>query len=125
MIKGLLVGIGIILVYPFIPIVNFTLPISPFISGYVGISFAKSSSASYSVKGLKFGAWLGLIFLLLAGLAAFVATSLVDLSQKHVTLIWMGVGIFTLYTGSMSALGAMFSALRAGRQVSSAAHAEQ
>ena len=117
MIKGVLVALGIIIVSALIPIVHFiAVPVSPFIGGYFGVSFARSGSDSYAVEGLKFGSLLGLVVLLVSGIAAAAVMVGVEPSQRVLVLMWIGVGVFTLYTGSMSALGAMYSVLRANRQ---------
>ena len=116
MIKGVLVGLGIILVCALIPIVHFiAVPASPFLAGYFGISFAKDNTDSYGVKGMKFGALLSLLILSVTGIAAAAVMSLLDPTQKIVVVMWIGIAIFTLYTGSMAALGAMYSTLRADR----------
>ena len=47
---GVLVGLGIIVGYLLIPVVHFTWPISPFIAGYVGISFNKDKVAISSER---------------------------------------------------------------------------
>ena len=66
---------------------------------------------SYAAKCLLFCALLGALFLVLASLAAALV------------IIWIGVVVLTLYTSSMSALGAMFSVLRSGRESSEAEEA--
>lgn len=124
MIKGVLVALGIMIVSALIPIVHFiAVPVSPFIGGYFGVSFARSgsdSSASYALKGLKFGSLLGLVVLLVSGIAAAVFMFGFEQSQRVLVIMWIGVGLFTLYTGSMSALGAMYSVLRSNRESQSA-----
>jgi hypothetical protein len=120
LIKGVLVALGIMVVSALIPIVHFiAFPISPFIGGYFGVSFARSGSDSYAVKGLKFGSLLGLLVLLVFGIAAAAFMFGFEQSQRVLLIMWIGVGVFTLYAGSMSALGAMYSVLRANRQSSS------
>lgn len=123
MIKGVLVALGIMVVSALIPIVHFiAVPVSPFIGGYVGISLARSSSGSYAVQGLKFGGLLGLVVLLVAAIGAAIVTFAVDPTQKVLVVMWIGVVVFTLYTGSMSTLGAMYSSLKAdGKAVEVAA----
>ena len=116
MIKGVLIALGIMIVSALIPIVHFVaVPASPFIGGYVGISFAKSESDSYAVKGLKFGSLLGLVVLVIAASAAVAVMLTVTPSRKVTVVMWIVVVVFTLYTASMGTLGAMYSALRASR----------
>src|SRR5919106_2142473 len=113
MIKGVLVALGIIVVSVLIPIVHFiAVPASPFIGGYVGISFARSSPGTYAMKGLQFGGLLGLVVLLVAAAAAGVVTVATELTQKVMVVMWIGVALFTLYAGSMSTLGAMYASLK-------------
>jgi hypothetical protein len=117
LIKGVLVALGIMIVSALIPIVHFiAVPVSPFIGGYFGVSFARSGSDSYAVKGLKFGSLLGLVVLLVSGIAAAAVMFGAEPSQNVLVIMWIAVGIFALYTGSISALGAMYSALRFNRE---------
>ena len=79
---------------------------------------------SYAAKCLLFGALLGALFLVLASLAAAaLVVAISDLGQRFLVIIWIGVGVLTLYTSSMSALWAMFSVLRSGRESSEAEEA--
>ena len=66
---------------------------------------------------------MGSLFLVLSALVVAIFVTLSDLEQRFLTLIWIGVVVLTLYTGSMSALGAMFSVLRSGGQSSEEAEA--
>ena len=107
MIKGVFIALGIIVVSLLIPLVHFVaFPASPFIGGYFGIKFAQVPRESYAAKCLLFGALLGSLFLILVSPVAVLVVTLSDLGQRF--LIWVLVGVLTLYTGSMSALGAMF-----------------
>ena len=60
------------------------------------------------------GRLLGSLFLILGSLAAALVVTLSDLGQRFLVIIWIVVAVLTLYTGSMGALGAMFSVLRSG-----------
>ena len=113
MIKGVLIAFGIMIGCLLIPLVHFVaFPASPFLGSYFGIKFARVPRESYAAKSLLFGALLALLILIIASLAAALVVSLTDLGQRFLVIIWIGVGVLTLYTGSMSALGAMFSVLR-------------
>ena len=112
MLKGVLVGIAIMVVYIFIPVVHFTWPISPFISGYVGISFVKNRNDSASLRGLKFGGWIGLIAFVLSVMVGLFLIAIFDIGSNKVPLVWICVALVTLYSGSMSALGAMYAGLK-------------
>ena len=115
MIKGVFIALGIIVVSLLIPLVHFVaFPASPFIGGYFGIKFAQVPRESYAAKCLLFGALLGSLFLILVSPVAVLVVTLSDLGQRFQLLIWVLVGVLTLYTGSMSALGAMFSVPRSG-----------
>jgi hypothetical protein len=108
-----------------IPIVHFiAIPASPFIGGYVGISFAGSSSESYAMKGLRFGSLLGLVVLMIAAAATGVVMFIVEPTQQVLVVMWIGVVVFTLYTGSMSTLGAMYASFKSQRPSSGSAAAE-
>ncbi len=130
MIKGVFLALGISLVMfgsLLIPIVHlFNIlpsPFSPIIGGYFGIKFAQVSRESYAAKCLLFGALVGSLFLVLSALVVAIFVTLSNLEQRFLTLIWIGVVVLTLYTGSMSSLGAMFSVLRSGGQSSEEAEA--
>lgn len=126
MLKGVLVALGIMIVSALIPIVHFVaVPASPFIGGYVGINYAKSNSGSYAMKGLQFGSLLALAWLIVAAAVAVTVTVMVHPTQKVLVLMAIGVGVFTLYTGSMSTLGAMYSSLKSRNKSSEASKTEQ
>jgi hypothetical protein len=119
MLKGALVAFGIMVALALIPLANLVgIPFGPFIGGYFGITFAGEQPGSYAVKGTKFGVLLALVALAVSSLVAVVLTRVLGLSGPMLALAWLGAGVFTMYTGSMGALGAMYSLLRAERQVS-------
>ena len=111
MIKGVLVGFGIMLLLALIPIVHFVgIPFGPFIGGYFGITSAASHTGSHFTKALIFGSLLGvLVFLMGSG----VGVILTVFTQFNLVLVWLVVVVFTFYTVSMGALGAMYAQLRA------------
>ena len=124
MIKGVFIALGIMFGCLLIPLVHFVaFPASPFIGGYFGIKFAQVPKEAYAAKCLLFGTLVGSLFLVLSVLVVAIFVTLSDLEQRLLTLIWIGVGVLTLYTGSMSALGAMFSVLRSGGQSNEPAEA--
>lgn len=111
MLKGVLIGFGIIIVLALVPIVHIAgIPFGPFIGGYYGIAAACDSQGSPGRKALEFGAWTGVLMLVVLGVAAAVATVL---SGVMPLLIWGGVAVFTFYYASMSGLGAWYAELRA------------
>ena len=111
MIKGVLVGFGIMLLLALIPIVHFVgIPFGPFIGGYFGITSAASHTGSHFTKALVFGSLLGvLVFLVGSG----VGVILTVFTQFNLVLVWIVVVVFTFDTVSMGALGAMYAQLRA------------
>lgn len=112
MLIGALVGLGIILGCFLVPIAHFVLaPAGPFIAGYWGIQFAPNPGRHYALHGLMYGSLLGLLMGLILVGVAFLFIALFDDPRVKV-LAWIGVIVFTLYTGSMSTMGAMYSALR-------------
>ncbi len=125
MLVGVLVGLAIILGCFLVPIAHFILaPLSPFIAGYWGVQFAPNPGRNYAVHGLIFGSLLGLsVGLILAGIA-FVLVALFD-DPRVMVLAWLGAGVFTLYTGSMSTMGAMYYSLREQQKVQREANQEQ
>ena len=75
MIRGLFVGVGIMLVCPLIPVAHFVLvPASPFIAGYFGINYVRGETGSPSALALQYGALLALVLLALTGVPAAVFT---------------------------------------------------
>ncbi len=115
MLKGVLVAFGIMLGLALIPLVHLVgIPFGPFIGAYFGVSFVAARPGAYAAKGVKFGALLALVALLVSAAVVAALMLAVDLSQRMVTLAWIGVVVFTMYTGSMGALGAMYSLLKKG-----------
>ena len=112
-VKGVLVGFGIMVILALIPVVHFVgIPFGPFIGGYFGITAAGGYSPTPAKRALAFGGLLGLIILVTTATSAVVLTLLTDLNPW---LIWAPVAGFTFYTSSMGALGAMYSQLRAAQ----------
>jgi len=123
MFTGLMAGLGIIVVCALIPIAHFVLiPASPFIAGYWGISFAPNPGRHYALHGLIYGSLLGLLVGLVGVVVAFLVIALWDDPRVQV-LASLFVGVFTLYTGSMATMGAMYAALREQDKVKQAAAA--
>lgn len=115
MIKGIFVALGIMVALLVIPIADVFvgIPFGAFIGAYFGISHTGPRPSSYAVKSLAFGGLLGLVvFLLLVAVAAGL-TMTVDLGREFLWILWLAVIVFTLYTASMGALGAMYAQLRA------------
>ena len=112
MIKGVFVGLGVVILLALIPVVHFIgVPFGPFIAGYFGINAAKDRPGTPGRKALAFGLWLGGVMGGIAIVAAALVTVLVDFA--YLWPMWGGVAVFTFYYGSMSALGAWYSGLRA------------
>ena len=112
MLKGVFIGLAIIIILPVIPIVHIAFPFGPFIAGAYGINAAASYPGKPGRKALVYGAWFGAIWGGIFVLAAFLATVVFGF-DRYVAILWAGVVIATFYFGSMSALGAWYSGLRA------------
>ena len=111
MIKGVLVGFGIMLLLALIPIVHFVgIPFGPFIGGYFGITSAASYSGSNFTKALVFGSLLGALVLLAGSGVGLILTMVFGFNLLLVLIV---AAAFSLYTVSMGALGAMYAQLRA------------
>ena len=111
MVKGVLIGFGIIIILALIPIVHIAgIPFGPFIGGYYGISAAADSTASAGRKALVFGVWTGVLMGVVLVIAAIIATAV---SGVMPLLIWGGVWAFTLYYATMAGLGAWYAELKA------------
>ena len=114
MIKGLLVGFGIMVVLALIPIVHIVgIPFGPFVGGYFGISAAGPHSGSRAGKALVYGTLLGALVGLVLGAVAAALTVATGLNSA---LLWLTAVFLTLYTASMSSLGAMYAQLRPAGQ---------
>ena len=112
MLVGVLIGLAIMVGCFLIPIAHFVLaPAGPFIAGYWGIQYAPNPGRHYALHGLIFGSLLGLLMGLILTGVAFLLMALFD-DPRVAVLAWLGVLVFTLYTGSMGTMGAMYSALR-------------
>lgn len=120
MIKGLFIGLAVILVLAVIPVVHFLgIPFGPFIAGYFGINAAKDYPGTPGHKSLVYGLWMGLIVGTVTVVAAAIVTAVGDFAYPF--LLWGGVVVATFYYSSMSALGAWYSLLRAAEQARVAA----
>ncbi len=120
MVKGVFLAMGIMLILALIPIVNAVgIPSGPFIGAYFGISLAGprpgSTVGESAFRAAIFGSLLGLLMLLILVAVAASLTVTIDLSQRFTWLLWLAVVVFTIYTATMAALGAMYSQLRASR----------
>ena len=114
MVKGVLIGFAIIVVLALIPIVHFVgIPFGPFIGGYFGISAVTARPGSPAAKALTYGTLLGALVCLLLVALALLLTLVTGLNS---VLIWLAVVVLTLYTASMSSLGAMYAQLRSADQ---------
>ena len=122
MIKGVIVGLGVVLLLALIPVVHFIgVPFGPFIAGYFGVNAARDHPGTPGRKALAFGLWLGAAVGVVVVLAAVVVTIVGDFAYPF--LLWGGVVVATFYYASMSALGAWYSGLRAAERASAQAPA--
>ena len=114
MIKGVLIGFGIMIVLALIPIVHIAgIPFGPFIGGYFGISAANDSRGSPGRKAMVFGAWTGLLMLVVFAISAGIVETSFDFERNIRIMMWASVWVFTLYFATMSGLGAWYSELKA------------
>lgn len=112
MVKGLLIGLGIVLLLAVIPVVHFVgIPAGPFIAGYFGINAARDNPGSPGRKALVYGVWMGVLVLAVTLIAAVIVTVAGDFAYPF--LLWGGVVVATFYYSSMSGLGAWYAELRA------------
>ena len=112
MIKGVFIGLGVVLLLAVIPVVHFVgVPAGPFIAGYFGINAARDYPGTPGRKALAYGLWLGAIVGVITVVSAIVVTLAGDFAYPF--LLWGGVVVVTFYYGSMSFLGAWYSLLRA------------
>ena len=115
MIRGVFVGLGVVVLLALIPIVHFIgVPFGPFIAGYFGVNAARDYPGTPGRKALTFGLWLGATVGVIVVVAAILVTLLGDFGYPF--LLWGGVVVATFYYGSMSALGAWYSGLRAAER---------
>ena len=112
MIKGVIVGLGVVVLLAIIPVVHFIgVPFGPFIAGYFGINAARDYPGSPGRKALAYGLWLGAVVGVVVVIAAVIVTVVGDFAYP--LLLWGGVVVITFYYASMSALGAWYSGLKA------------
>jgi hypothetical protein len=110
MIRGVLIAFGIMLLLAPVPLAQ---AFGPFVGGYFGVSSARSREGYCLVKGALFGVLLGLLALLVSAAVAVALMLTVDL---NLALLWLAVGVFTLYTGNLGALGAIYRLLGTQRR---------
>ena len=112
MIKGVFIGLGVVVLLAIIPVVHFVgVPAGPFIAGYFGINAARDYPGTPGRKALAYGLWLGLVVGVITVVAAIGVTLAGDFAYPF--LLWGGVVVVTFYYASMSFLGAWYSLLRA------------
>ena len=115
MLKGLFVGLAVVLLLVLIPVVHFLgIPFGPFIAGYFGINAARDHPGTPGRKALSYGIWLGSVIGVIMVIAAIIVTIVSDFGYPF--LVWGGVVVGIFYYGSMSALGAWYSGLRAAER---------
>ena len=120
MVKGLFIGLAIVLLLAVIPVVHFVgIPAGPFIAGYFGINAARDYPGSPGRKALVYGIWMGALVLAVTVIAAAVVTVVGDFAYP--LLLWGGVVVATFYYSSMSGLGAWYAELRAIEKAKAAA----
>ena len=112
MVKGLFVGLAVVVVLAIIPVVHFVgVPAGPFIAGYFGINAARDYPGSPGRKALAYGIWIGVVVGVITVVAAIIVTIVGDFAYP--ILLWGGVVVVTFYYSSMAALGAWYAGLRA------------
>ena len=110
MVKGVLIGFGIMIILALIPIVHIAgIPFGPFIGGYYGGSAARDSAASPGRKALAFGGWTGALIGSVLVISGAIVTSVTGISP---ILIWLAVWVMTSYYASMAGLGAWYGELK-------------
>ena len=120
MVKGLFVGLAVVVVLAIIPVVHFIgVPAGPFIAGYFGINASRENPGSPGRKALTFGIWMGIMVGTITVIGAVIVTLVGDFGYPF--LLWGGVVVATFYYSSMSALGAWYSGLRALERVEASA----
>ena len=120
MVKGLFIGLAIVLLLAVIPVVHFVgIPAGPFIAGYFGINAARDYPGSPGRKALVYGLWMGALVLAVTVTAAVIVTVVGDFAYPF--LLWGGVVVATFYYSSMSGLGAWYAELRALEKAKAAA----
>ena len=130
MLKGILLALGIMFLLMLIPSVDFVgIPFGPFIGAYYGMAAVRAATGevfppgpptgaqigAFAVKAAIFGGLLGLLVSLILVAVAASLTVAIDFSGRIIFLLWLAVVVFTMYTATMAALGAMYSQIRAAR----------
>ena len=120
MVKGLLVGLAVVLLLAVIPVVHFVgIPAGPFIAGYFGINAAGEYPGTPGRKALVYGTLLGVLVGVVTIIAAIIVTLVGNFAYP--VLLWGGVVVVIFYYSSMSALGAWYAELRALEKANAAA----
>ena len=101
-----------------VPILNLAgIPFGPFVGAYYGMAATRvppaAGIASSAVRAAVFGGALGLVMLVVLVAVAVGLTVSLDLGARFTWLVWLAVVVFTMYTATMAALGAMYSQMRA------------
>ena len=109
-VKGVLVGFGIMVVLALIPIVHFIgIPFGPFIGGYFGISSMDGYTESRFKRALAFGGMLGAMIFVVA---AIVGAAVMAITTANVLLVWGCFKRYALSNGSKTPSFSSRSCLR-------------
>ena len=109
MMRGLLTALAVMFVCAALPVAQVALaPFGPFLGAYFGIRRVDTEGMGALAAAARFGCVVaGASGVILVGIAVVLMLTL-GLPTRLLVLLWIAVGVFTLYVAGMSTLGGMY-----------------
>ena len=109
MVRGLLTALGVMFICAALPVAQALLaPFGPFLGAYFGIRWVDTGGRGALGAAVRFGCVVaGASGVILVAIAAVLMLTLA-LPPRLLVLLWIAVGVFTLYVAGMSTLGGMY-----------------
>ena len=109
MVRGLLTALGVMFICAALPVAQALLaPFGPFLGAYFGIRWVDTGGRGALGAAVRFGCVVaGASGVILVVIAAVLMLTLA-LPPRLLVLLWIAVGVFTLYVAGMSTLGGMY-----------------
>ena len=107
--RGLLTALAVMFVCAALPVAQVALaPFGPFLGAYFGIRAVDTEGMGALAAAARFGCVVaGASGIILIGIAVVLMLTL-GLPTRLLVLLWIAVGVFTLYVAGMSTLGGMY-----------------
>ena len=109
MIRGLLTALGVMFICAALPVAQVALaPFGPFLGAYFGIRAVDTGGQRPLLAATRFGCVVAGASGVILVVIAVVLMLTLALPPRLLVLLWIAVGVFTLYVAGMSTLGGMY-----------------